>query len=640
MLHSFSDSRAFIVAACCVSLVGCQAIGPASPAASTPVLGLYGRLPASSVAFVPMQAAEAAALAGRCGEALDRWYESAALNDFVNTANNMAVGWLAVEACRSSVGWPSASTALSMLEVSFLASTEPMVMFNLGSIYASGGVRLPYPEAASDFLFHGIRRAKHLNTVTPEVHKRLMLRLAVVDPKRAEQVRAETDYSELEHSQWRRATVERLTKQRAAEAIRTRSTPRVPVLAYRSSDSDVPDLKARFEEADRQFTATSNCVAWVKQHENVNFPAAWNNTGMAAGSCERRGLSFRIGRGLMRHANKTVTSSRQVQAVMKRFKQRVEALSVETQQLEWAFPDAGRATIATYTINTALGTLLVAMPHWTNRYAQLFALNHSGGTLAPDVEINIPKTGTNRRVSGVSVTSGRSVMICHRGDFTAYRGRMPKSVSLAYFSKWLVPVEDDGQEVDLIPVASIESPRWAEDLAEFVAAVKHLKALYKAGQSVPAQLSARSPMWRITREFEGKKRIEREDSSAEYDFLHGPLCNALSRALQQQLARAPGLAVLSNANVDVAIVDKRSKKAVAIFEVKTSASLSSQIYSAVGQLFYYRQAYGSTSTALFLVLPRELNRQLKCKHFLEGLGIGVIFGTPDSALTTRLLRGL
>lgn len=228
-----------------------------------------------------MQAAEAAALAGRCGEALDRWYESAALNDFVITANNMAVGWLTVEACRSSVGWPSASTALSMLEVSFLASTEPMVMFNLGSIYASGGVRLPYPEAASDFLFHGIRRAKHLNAVTPEVHERLMLRLAVVDPKRAEQARAETDYSELEHSQWRRATVERLTKQRAAEAIRTRSTPRVPVLAYRSSDSDVPDLKARFEEADRQFTATSNCVAWVKQHENVNFPAAWNNTGIA-----------------------------------------------------------------------------------------------------------------------------------------------------------------------------------------------------------------------------------------------------------------------------------------------------------------------------------------------------------------------
>ena len=81
--------------------------------------------------------------------------------------------------------------------------------------------------------------------------------------------------------------------------------------------------------------------------------------------------------------------------------------------------------------------------------------------------------------------------------------------------------------------------------------------------------------------------------------------------------------------IDVAIVDKKRDVAVAIFEVKTSTSLSGQLYSAHGQLAYYRHKYGTPEALLFLVLPRAAKENLTCQNFFQGSGVEILFGERE-----------
>jgi hypothetical protein len=88
--------------------------------------------------------------------------------------------------------------------------------------------------------------------------------------------------------------------------------------------------------------------------------------------------------------------------------------------------------------------------------------------------------------------------------------------------------------------------------------------------------------------------------------------------------------VRRNSNVDAAVVERQTERARIIFEVKTSAHLGSQIYSAVGQLLFYQNAYGSKDCTLALVLPHEHRTEAKkLDAFLGPLGIHTIIG--DSA---------
>lgn len=231
-------------------------------------------------------------------------------------------------------------------------------------------------------------------------------------------------------------------------------------------------------------------------------------------------------------------------------------------------------------------------------------------------------------MSGAYVQSGENVLICHRGGFTAYRGKIPKKLSMAYFEKWLVSVEDDDRRASFISITSLESNSLANDIAEFVSAVSEMKAAFKAAMPLPTA-KAQNCNWRDGVEFEGEKASGESSPPKEYEYLHGPLCNALRRQLKKLVKKLPTVHVLSNNNIDVAIVDAKSEMAVAIFEVKTSASLSGQLYSAHGQLAYYKHRYGKATTALFLVLPMEAEGQMNSIDFFQGSGIEVIYGEKE-----------
>jgi len=329
-----------------------------------------------------------------------------------------------------------------------------------------------------------------------------------------------------------------------------------------------------------------------------------------------------------------ITNRKELSSSVIVFQKRIASLADRMQSMEWAFPNGEKVRCATYSVSTDLGQLLVAVPNkWKGRQAHLFALNHDSGALAPDVEINIPD-GLDRKVSGAYVKSGKNVLICHRGVFTAYRGRIPKEISLAYFEKWLVAVEDDDREARLISVASLESNSFANDIAEFVSAVAEMKEQFKSDNKPPPTVKERSFNWRDGTEFEGKKASGTSAPPKDYEYLHGPLCNALRRQMMKLVKNLPTVAVLSNMNIDVAIVDAKSRVAIAIFEVKTSASLSGQLYSAHGQLRYYKHRYGKGTTELFLVLPKEVEGQMNSLDFFRGEGIEVIYGEKEKFISS------
>ena len=234
------------------------------------------------------------------------------------------------------------------------------------------------------------------------------------------------------------------------------------------------------------------------------------------------------------------------------------------------------------------------------------------------------------------VNSGKNLLICHRGGFTAYRGKIPKEVSLSYFEKWLVAVKDDDKEARLISITSLKSNSLANDIAEFVSAVSEMKNQFKSGEFVTAE-NIQSSNWRDGAEFEGSKSSGEAHPPKDYEYLHGPLCNALRRQLKNLVNEFSTVNVFSNRNVDVAIVNKISGIAVAIFEVKTSASLSGQLYSAHGQLAYYKHKYGNEKTALFLVLPKDSQGQMNSLNFFEDAGIEVIYGEKEEFIATSNL---
>lgn len=314
------------------------------------------------------------------------------------------------------------------------------------------------------------------------------------------------------------------------------------------------------------------------------------------------------------------------------FKTKIQKISASSSKREWAFPNGEKNTCETFVVKTNLGTLLVGFPKkWNSRQAHLLSLNNRGPALSPDVEINIPN-GLNRNVSGVYVKDGKEILICHRGRFTAYRGSIQKDYSLGFFKKWLVTVDDNHKTNELITVASLSSPSLVDDLALFVNTVSEMKDQFKSDTISNKDVrpkKAKAVSWKDGEEFEGIKSRAGNSNGCDYEYLHGPLCNSLKIFVSSELKSRGGVLVLSNTNVDLAIVRKSTDKALAIFEVKTAGSMSPQLYSALGQLQYYKYKYGDESTALFLVLPEAAKTDMKSHEFFRIQGIRVVFAEAE-----------
>lgn len=303
-------------------------------------------------------------------------------------------------------------------------------------------------------------------------------------------------------------------------------------------------------------------------------------------------------------------------------------------ELQWAFPSGGRETCRTYALQTGLGEMLFAIPTpWSGRQAHMFRLGFERGTLFPDAEINIPD-GLNRSVSGVLAVGDKGrTMICHRGAVTAFRGKVRTSITLEHFQAWLQEVDDDGRSAQVIAVSSTDSSTIADDIAEFVFEVKRLKDKLKAESRddyVPDEQDEPAVGWGEKEEYEGDKSYSPNPGKRDYPYLHGPLCNSLHRKLKELAGGSVAVKVLKNRNIDLALVDCNTGKARAIFEVKTSASLSAQLYTAFGQLSYYQHRFGTEDTERYLVLPAHTETDFTVGEFFDKAEVQVLFGEAGS----------
>lgn len=311
------------------------------------------------------------------------------------------------------------------------------------------------------------------------------------------------------------------------------------------------------------------------------------------------------------------------------FRDKLEEVSYMKKDLEWGFPNGERLEYPTYLVKTHLGELQIGVPDSSlgNRIPHFvrFAKDDNAPP-SPDVELNTPREH-DRRISGVYVKDGDEIWLCSRGSFTAYRGQIKRDLVFSFFENWLYQVNDSGTMTLVIPVCSLSSPTISNDIAEFTFAVQELKQLYKKNSSV---ISLSKPdknnkfSWKHGKEFEGSKNSGSRVGS-EYEYIHGPLCNQLKRYLELAVLDHQVFKVVKNSHVDIAIIDKKTDVASIIFEVKTAPLPSNQVYTAVGQLFYYRTLYGNEETDLYLVLP-VTNKSSATEKFVESLKINLIYG--------------
>jgi hypothetical protein len=213
--------------------------------------------------------------------------------------------------------------------------------------------------------------------------------------------------------------------------------------------------------------------------------------------------------------------------------------------------------------------------------------------------------------------------------FNAYRGRIKEEDALEYVGNRAVVLQADKGERRALPVVALDSPNFIDDLEGFVERVLALKEYFKTGLETGdttrlTRSESRAQMWpwNDTAEFEGIKSLDAR-GPVSYEYLHGPLCNRLSTALRAWTRDR--FDVRSTKNIDSAIVGSGGI-ARAIFEVKTSGSLSEQLYKAVGQLLHYSWKRGNEDTLLCLILPGEVKAEAShASIFLATQGIHVAY---------------
>ena len=332
---------------------------------------------------------------------------------------------------------------------------------------------------------------------------------------------------------------------------------------------------------------------------------------------------------------KTLVTRKDNSKALKLFRAKLREIAGKPEELEWRFPDGSRGKYPTYLIETYLNKLEIGVPEgWKARNPHLIRFAQSQGPLSPDVELNIPKTH-DRKISGLYAEDANGeIWLCSRGLFTAFRGKIKReTITFPYFDKWLHEIDDEGESCRIIPVCSLSSPTIFDDIADFTTAVQELKEIYKeiykdgSHKSIsPKKINKDSPKlaWRDNNEFEGVKSSG-DKISAEYPYMHGPLCNQLKSSLEKSLEKYKNFIVRKNKYIDAAIVARKTDKAHSIFEVKTASLPSSQVYTAVGQLLYYRTLYGDSNTRLYLVLPSN-GKSSATEKFIEKSGMKVIYG--------------
>ncbi|MFM0239879.1 hypothetical protein [Paraburkholderia phytofirmans] len=330
-----------------------------------------------------------------------------------------------------------------------------------------------------------------------------------------------------------------------------------------------------------------------------------------------------------------ISAASQVSDAAQKLRDKVRGLADRRHDKAWSTPGGNRAVHETYVLRGREHDIYVGIHEDGSRvdtYAHLFLLLEHGAkpasTLSPNAEINVSKSGS-KGPGGVFAVDGDAIVVCRRPTFNSFRGKIRKLDTLGFLGSLAIPIRSGKQEEKVLPVVSLDSPTFIDDIETFVlralAIKEHFKSAGVKDRGVPPvdvdRIAEKWP-WNDNSEFEGVKTLDVRPSVS-YEYSHGPLCNRLSKTLRGWATER--FHVRGTQNIDTAIVGSDGLAKV-IFEVKTSGSLSEQLYKAIGQLFHYRSKRGDDGTILCLVLPGEVKPDAKHANvFFETLGIHVFY---------------
>lgn len=338
-----------------------------------------------------------------------------------------------------------------------------------------------------------------------------------------------------------------------------------------------------------------------------------------------------------------IVDAGQLRASTEKLRAVLRSRAYREQKVVWGTPSGRRDQFDTFVLRARSHDIYVGIGDGIARpgtYSHLFRLveHHAEPTPAfpPNAEVNVSMTGGSA-VGGLFATEGERLFLCRRAMFNAYRGKIKEEDALEFLGDHAVRLQAGKRERKVLPVVALDSPTFVDDLEAFVQRVVSVKDHFKTGVDtastavlVQTESSVDLWPWNDSAEFEGIKSLDAR-APVSYEYLHGPLCNRLSTALREWARQR--FDVRSTKNIDSAVVGK-SGIARAIFEVKTSSSLSEQLYKAVGQLLHYQWKRGDEDTLLCLVLPREVIGEAgHANIFLGAQGIHVVYETAPNRYT-------
>jgi hypothetical protein len=233
--------------------------------------------------------------------------------------------------------------------------------------------------------------------------------------------------------------------------------------------------------------------------------------------------------------------------------------------------------------------------------------------LSPNLEINFPLEGIDRRVNGVFLTERDDVAVGYRGHIGGGRKGVGKSLFIRKYSEPLVEIQDGDRLAEVALVERIDSDDLSKRLAWLMKQVIQMKKLRLRKSPTPSE--------HFIPEFEGPRKPYSISSQIHAVVLHGRIVNALRSQVEEL-----GLYVQRDQAHDLYRID-RSKRMIASFEIKPEYS-PYDIYTAIGQLKYH--TVGSDAMQ-FAVLPEYTPRKSLLK--LRRLGIeSITFAMKDGAV--------
>jgi hypothetical protein len=268
-----------------------------------------------------------------------------------------------------------------------------------------------------------------------------------------------------------------------------------------------------------------------------------------------------------------------------------------------------------------------------NRYWNAFGIGEPqwGSTFSHNIicEINPPFEGINRYMAGVyAKDSAGKLYLLHRGKIGGGKpGNSKSKFEKEYRGNWIY-AQDGDRLTKLALIASFESPRFVDQVADFVNQVNSIKSGQQTSTSFDIKgVNLQDPSF--SKEFEGKKTysVNREIEAA---CDHGIITNSLEDILKKR-----GSTVGSNHQIDLYTETKGNL--TALFEIKTDTS-STNIYGAIGQLLYHSTSIGKPCK-LISVFPENID--INSKNIFKKLNIELVtYSWVDGKPVFRFLEEL